>query len=176
MKFKDKDYRETDVVAEIIKKTDNSSIKELSILFDEIEKYQPILISIFLGYKDVLSNEELDEFAKNLIMIWTFFSGKPNSKKLKITENHLKKFDRKNSDFFNYLSGEDSVDEMRQTTEIKLETMESKAILAGLLFRINEKGIFKKMNPEIKSEITLELKTLIDCFEHINNNPPETEA
>jgi len=32
------------------------------------------------------------------------------------------------------------------------------------------------MNPEIKSEITLELKTLIDCFEHINNNPPETEA
>jgi len=43
--------------------------------------------------------------------------------------------------------------------------MESKAILAGLLFRINEKNIFKKMNSEIKSEITLELKILIDCFE-----------
>ena len=41
-------------------------------------------------------------------------------------------------------SGEDSVDKMSQTTELNLETMESKAILAGLLFRIIEKNIFKK--------------------------------
>ncbi|MFW6046605.1 MAG: hypothetical protein ACOCP4_02300 [Candidatus Woesearchaeota archaeon] len=168
MKFKDKDYRETDIVAEIIKKTESSSIQELSGMFDEIRKYQPILISIFLGYKDVLSDEELDELAKDLIIIWKFFSEKPNSKKIRITESHLKKFDKKNAEFFNYLSGDDSENEMKKTTEIVLEEMESKAILTALIYRVNEKSVFKKMNQDRKSEFIMEMKTLIDCFEDIN--------
>jgi hypothetical protein len=35
---------------------------------------------------------------KDLIIIWKFFSDKPTSKKIKITEGHLKKFDKKNAD------------------------------------------------------------------------------
>lgn len=167
MKFTEKDYRESERVADIIKDIDHSSIQELSEIFDEIRHYQPSLISIFLGYKEVLSNEELDEFAKNLIIIWKFFSDKPNSKKTKITESHLKKFDKKNAEFFNYLSGEDK-DEMREITEITLEAMDSKAILTALIYRFNGKNIFKKMNQDTKSELLLELKTLIECFEHIN--------
>jgi hypothetical protein len=46
MKFTEKDYRESDIVANIIKETDHSSIQELSEIFDEIKEYQPILISI----------------------------------------------------------------------------------------------------------------------------------
>ena len=47
MKFKDKEYRETDFVAEIIKKTESSSIEELSAVLDEMRKYQPILFQFF---------------------------------------------------------------------------------------------------------------------------------
>jgi hypothetical protein len=167
MKFTKKDHKETEIIADIIKETDHSSIEELSEVFDEIKIYQPLLISIFMGYKEVLSYEELDELAKDLIILWKFFSDKPNSKKFKITESHLKKFDKKNADFFNYLSGEDA-DEMRKTTEVVLETIDSKAILTALIYRVNEKSVFKKMNQDRKSEFILELKTLIDCFEHIN--------
>ena len=167
MNFTEKDYRESEIVANIIQETDNSSMQELSGIFDEIRHYQPILISIFLGYKDFLSNEELDEFAKDLIIIWKFFSDKPNSKKIKITEGHLKKFDKKNADFFNYLSGEDE-NEMKEITEIALEAMDSKAILTALIYRFNGKSIFKKMNQDTKSELILELKTLIECLEYIN--------
>ena len=167
MKFTKKDHKETEIIADIIKETDHSSIKELSEIFDEIKVYQPILISIFMGYKEVLSYEELDELAKDLIIIWKFFSDKPNSKKIEITESHLKKFDKKNADFFNYLSGEDA-DEMRKTTEVVLETIDSKAIFTALIYRVNEKSVFKKMNQDRKSEFIMELKTLIDCFEEIN--------
>jgi hypothetical protein len=95
------------------------------------------------------------------------FFCKRNSKKIKITESHLKKFDKKNAEFFNYLTGEDA-DEMRKTTEIVLETIDSKAILTALIYRVNEKSVFKKMNQDRKSESILELKTLIKCFEEIN--------
>ena len=40
MKFKDKDYTEADLVADIVNKTENSSTSELSAIFDEIKKYQ----------------------------------------------------------------------------------------------------------------------------------------
>ena len=168
MKFTEKDHKESEIVADIINETDNSSIQELSDMFDEISKYQPLLISIFLGYKDFLSDEELNELVKDLIIIWKFFSEKPNSKKIRITESHLKKFDKKNAEFFNYLSGDDSEDEMKKTTEIALEEMVSKAILTALIYRANEKSVFKKMNQDRKSEFILEFKTLIDCFEEIN--------
>ena len=168
MRFTEKDHKENEIVEDIIKKTESSSIDELSTIFNEIRKYQPILISIFLGYKDVLSDEELDELVKDLIIIWKFFSDKTNIKKIRITENHLKKFYKKNAEFFDYLSGEDFEDAMKNTTEIVLKEMESKAILTALIHRVNEKSIFKKMNQDRKGEFIMELKTLIDCFEDIN--------
>jgi len=168
MKFKDKDYREADVVADIIKKTESSSIEELSVIFDEIRKYQPILISIFLGFKDDLSYKELDELAKDLIIIWKFFSDKPNSKKAKITENLLFKFDKKNAEFINYLSGEDSQKEFRNMTKINLESLESKGLLSGIYFRYNENKVHLNMNHEIRNELILQMKSLIECFEFIN--------
>ena len=144
MKITDKDYRETNVVAKIINKTDSSSIEELSAILDEMGKYQPILISIFLGFKDDLSYKELDELAKDLIIIWKFFSDKPSSKTTKITENLLFKFEKKNAEFMNYLSGENSQKEFRTTTEMDLESIESKGLLSGIFFRFKENKIFKK--------------------------------
>lgn len=168
MKFTEKDYRETDHVAEIIKKTENSSIEELSTIFDEMRIYQPILISIFLGFKDDLSKEELDELAKDLIIIWKFFSDKPNTKKTKITESHLEKFDKKNAEFINYLSGENSEKEFRNVTKMDLESIESKGLLSGIYFRYNENKVHLNMNQEIRNELILQMKSLIECFEHIN--------
>ena len=168
MKFTEKDHKESKIVADIIKETDNSSIQELSEILDEMRVYQPLLISIFLGFKDDLSYEELDELAKDLIIIWKFFSDKPKSKKTKITENLLYKFDKKNAEFINYLSGEDSQKEFRNITKIDLESIESKGLLSGIFFRYNENKVHVNMNHEIRNELILQMRSLIECFEYIN--------
>ena len=168
MKFTEKDHKESEIVADIIKETDNSSIQELSEILDEMRVYQPLLISIFLGFKDDLSYEELDELAKDLIIIWKFFSDKPKSKKTKITENLLYKFDKKNAEFINYLSGEDSQKEFRNITKIDLESIESKGLLSGIFFRYNENKVHVNMNHKIRNELILQMRTLIECFEYIN--------
>ena len=168
MKFTKKNYKENEIVADIIKETDNSSIQELSEILDEMRVYQPLLISIFLGFKDDLSYEELDELAKDLIIIWKFFSDKPKSKKTKITENLLYKFDKKNAEFINYLSGEDSQKEFRNITKIDLESIESKGLLSGIFFRYNENKVHVNMNHEIRNELILQMRSLIECFEYIN--------
>ena len=169
MKFTDQDYRETDFVAEIIKKTESSSIEELSAVLDEMRKYQPILISVFLGFKDDLSYVELDELAKDLIIIWKFFSDKPKSKQTKISENLLYKFDKKNAEFINYLSGEDSEQEFQNATKMDLESIESKGLYSGIFFRYNENKVHLNMNQEIRNELILQMKSLIECFEYINH-------
>ena len=168
MNFTEKDHKESEIVADIIKETDNSSIQELSEILDEMRVYQPLLISIFLGFKDDLSYEELDELAKDLIIIWKFFSDKPKSKKTKITENLLYKFDKKNAEFINYLSGEDSQKEFRNITKIDLESIESKGLLSGIFFRYNENKVHVNMNHKIRNELILQMRTLIECFEYIN--------
>ena len=159
MKFTKKDHKESKIVADIIKEIDNSSIQELSDMLDEISKHQPILISIFLGFKDDLSYEELDELAKDLIIIWKFFSDKPKSKKTKITENLLYKLDKKNAEFINYLSREDSQKEFRNITKIDLESIESKGLLSGIFFRYNENKVHLNMNHKIRNELILQMRS-----------------
>ncbi len=69
LKLTDKDFSEVKKVAEIIKEVDHSNISELVNSFEEIEKYQPFLISLLLGFKDQLNRIELDELANKLIII-----------------------------------------------------------------------------------------------------------
>jgi len=96
------------------------------------------------------------------------FSDKPNSKKTKITENLLIKFAKKNTEFLNYLSGEDSEQEMLNITEVDLESIQSKGLWSGILFRYNENKVLKNMDQDKRRELILEIKTLIECFEDIN--------
>ncbi len=86
MKFTNKDFRETEQMAEFIKFCDTADMRTLEQISDEIYRYQPFLISLFLGYKDDIDAFQHDEFLRILIIIWLFFRDHQSVKQTKITE------------------------------------------------------------------------------------------
>ena len=49
-----------------------------------------------------------------------------------------------------------------------LESIESKGLLSGIFFRFKENKIHLNLNQEIKNELILQMKSLIECLEYIN--------
>ena len=168
LKLTDKDFSEVKKVAEIIKEVDHSNISELVNSFEEIEKYQPFLISLLLGFKDQLNKIELDELANTLIIIWRYYQNFPKTMEVRITADQYQDFDEKNLRFLNYLTGEPNEEARLKTIALNLDSLESKALLTGLFYRYNENKNLSSMEKGLKGEVLLGLKSLIQCFDSIN--------
>ncbi len=167
MKFTDKDFRETEQMAEFIKFCDTADMRTLEQITDEIYRYQPFLISLFLGYKDDIDAFQHDEFLRILIIIWLFFRDHQSVKQTKITEKMYEARGNQNIQFLQYLDGEPDEKTKGQTTEINLGVLKSKALFTAVLFKVKEGPALKKLNPESSAIMLLGLKSLIECFEDI---------
>ncbi len=168
LKLTENDFREVEKVAEIIKEVEHSNIPELVNSFEEIESYQPFLISLLLGYKDQLDKIELDELANTLIIIWRFYQNYPKTMEVSITADLYQNFDEKNIRFLNYLTGEPNEEAKLKTIALDLDSLKSKALLTGLFYRYNENKNLSSMEKGLKGEVLLGLKSLIQCFDSIN--------
>lgn len=167
MQFTDTDFQETEQVAQIVLFCDQADNQTLEQVADEIYRYQPFLISIFLGYKDDVDIFQHDELLRVLIIIWLFFKDRPNVKRTKITEKMFEAKQRKNAQFLKYLEGEPNQKTKEQTTDLNLGALKSKALFSVVLFKIKDGAALKKLDIEFIGIILLGMKSLIECFEQI---------
>ncbi|TAJ03429.1 hypothetical protein DMA11_24130 [Marinilabiliaceae bacterium JC017] len=163
MKIRAKDYNDAEKVTKIITDIEKLSLSDRIKIVDEINVYQPFLISLFLGYKDKLDKNDLGEFIIDIIIVWRFFSDNQQVKKKKITPELYREIDRKNFEMLNYLSGETSEKTKRDITEMDLSTLDSKALLTGVFYRYKRRNALRN----IHMELIIGLKALIECFERI---------
>ena len=166
MQFTKTDFQQTDQVAEIIKFCDTADLKTLEQIADQIYRYQPFLISIFLGFKDQVDVYQHDEILRILLIIWLFFKDHKNVKHTQITQKQFETRQRKNAAFLNYLGGE-SEQVQKHTTADNLGALKSKALFTAVLFKIKQGPALKTLEPQLPGIILVGMKSLIEAFEEL---------
>ena len=167
MNFTSGDFEQTEQIAGIIQFCDKANIKALEQIVDEIYKYQPFVISIFLGYKDDMTPHQHDEILRVLIIIWLFFKSSKNVRRQKINATLFEKKQQQNVQFLQYLSGEPSQQAQHLTTGLNLSQLKSKALFTAVLFKVREGKTLKKLDTHTAAIILLGMKSLIEAFEGV---------
>jgi len=167
MDFSDNDFKETEQVAEIIRFCDTAGIKVLEQVVDDIYRYQPFLISIFLGYKDDVTTSQHDEILRILIIIWLYFKEKQVVKQQAISLPLFEKKEQQNIHFLQYLEGDASWEAQQITTTLNLGLLQSKALFTAVLFKIKDGATLKQLDTNTAAIILLGMKSLIEAFEEI---------
>lgn len=69
MKISEKDQVNLNRIVSIVSRIDNNDFSYFNTTTDEINKYQPFLLSMLLGYKIDLTLEEFEEISKIIVLI-----------------------------------------------------------------------------------------------------------
>lgn len=167
MDFTSEDFKQTEQVANIIRFCDKADMVQLGKIVDDIYKYQPFVISMFLGYKDDMNPYQHDEILRVLIIIWLFFKSNKNVERRKINVALFEKKQKQNVQFLQYLDGEPSNEAQLLTTGLNLGQLKSKALFTAVLFKIKEGKTLKNLEQHTSAIIILGMKSLIEAFEHV---------
>jgi len=156
-------------VSEIILKIDNVDYAYAHGITDEMNRYQPFLLSMLLGYRLDLKPGELEEIIKIVFMIWEYFRANQNVRNTKLTEQGFERIQKRNIELIKYLEGESQPSDIRNITSSDLDHLKSKALLTGIFFRFNTKNALLKMDTTTKGTLLIGMKSVIECFEEIGN-------
>jgi len=167
IKLSGKDFIETDEVGKLLKRIDSVDKQYVSSAFEELEQFQPFLLSLLLGYHLDLNTSELDEVIKVYLIVWEYFKDKRNIKERQLTEMQFEEAQKRNIDFFKYLDTERSKEDFINTTSINLENIQSKALIAGILLRFDITPVLSNLKGDMKGIVIIGIKSLIECFEEI---------
>ena len=167
MRVTKKDMHEVSAIAKLLKEMDSMEPQYITSTSEQMEQYQPFMLSMLLGYNFDMRTEEVEEIMKIYFLIWEYFKSKKNIKKRELTEFQFEKAQKRNIDFFKYLDGETSEQDFNNTTSLDLGNLQSKALLTGVLLRFDTIPILLNMNGDMKGMVMIGIKSLIECFEEI---------
>jgi hypothetical protein len=169
MQFKEEDFGEVERVSEIVKYVDHIDRISVDTLNDEIYKSQPFIISLILGYRLDFNEKEFEEIVKVLLIIWKYFKYTEKIPWEKITEEDFERLQQRNIQMLKYLDGEKLPEEKSVTISADLGNLKSKALLAGIFLRFDTNKTLVKMNINKKGMFVIGMKSLIECFEELDN-------
>ena len=167
MRVSEKDMQEVAEIGKLLNRIDSIKPQYITSTSEQMEQYQPFMLSMLMGYQYDMRTEEVDEILKIYFLIWEYFKDKKNIKNRELTEFQFEKAQKRNVEFFKYLDGETSEQDFNNTTSIDLGNLKSKALLTGVLLRFNTIPILLNMNYDMKGIVLIGIKSLIECFEEI---------
>jgi hypothetical protein len=169
MNISEHDKIEAVKISEIINKINRIDNDYFHVITDEMNQYQPFLLSILLGYRYDLKPEEHGEIIKTIFIIWEYFRENKNIRHKKLTEKHFERILKRNLGMLKYLEGESDPAELHNITGSDLDHLKSKALLSGIFFMFDTQSSLVKMDITTKGTILIGLKSVIECFEEIGN-------
>jgi hypothetical protein len=161
------DFRETEVVAEIINFVDSVDIPWFDRESDILNQKQPFFISLFLGYSFDLNKEELGEVIKVIFIIWKYFKDNEKVMTTKVTKEQYERITLRNAHMLKYMEGEPTEKEKSAIIDLDLGQMKSKALLTGIFFRFITNKTLAGIKNRKGGIILIGMKTLIECMEEI---------
>jgi len=167
MKISEKDHFELNKITSILNQIDKNEFCYFNITTEEINQYQPFLISMLLGYKIDLKLEEFEEISKVIVLIWEFFRENSKVRKTKLTEQQFEKFHKKNIDLLKYLEVEQNEQEIIFVTKSDLNFLKSKSLLTAIFYRFKNQESLKEMSWKTKGIVLIGLKSLIESLDEI---------
>jgi hypothetical protein len=73
MKITKEDIKETTILAELIRKTNEIDAEYVNSVSDEIFNMQPFFLTVLLGYRFDITEKELEEIMIIYFLIWEYF-------------------------------------------------------------------------------------------------------
>lgn len=162
------DKKESAIITQLIKKIDNIDEVYVNSESEIIYQKQPFLISLLLGYRLDLKENELEEIMKIIFIIWEYFKNFEQIHKIKVSEKQFEKIQQRNIHMLKYFEGENGQNAQYNLVKSDLRHFHSKALLTGIFFQFNHKKSLIEMNNEEKGIILIGMKSLIECFDEIN--------
>ena len=167
MEFTPDDFNEAADLADLIKNIDNIDAEYVDKISDEIYKYQPFFLSVMLGYSLDVTPLEMDEIIKIHLIIWIYFRSNKNVRSKKVTQANFEKMSQRNFQMLKYNDGEKSLSARSEIYGNNLQQLKSKALIAAIFFRVENKPVLIKMDAYFKGCIMIGVKSFIECFETI---------
>lgn len=165
MKFTPQDFNEVTELACLLTKIDNLDTGCIHVLSDEIFQQQPFFLSVLLGYRLDTSPEEFEEIIKIYFLIWEYFKQNKNLPTKKITEAYFEKTQNRHIQMVHYAEGEREQNEILKIYSNDLQNLKSKALLAAVFLRFNNRPVLTKMDENKKGIILVGIKSFLECFE-----------
>jgi len=169
MKISEKDQVNLNRIVSIVSRIDNNDFSYFNTTTDEINKYQPFLLSMLLGYKIDLTLEEFEEISKIIVLIWELFKENSSIRKTKLTEQQFEKFYKRNIDLMKYLDGEQNEQEICSVTISDLNHLKSKSLLTAIFYRFKNQQPLMAMPWKMKGIVLIGIKSLVESLEEIVN-------
>ncbi|MBD3630815.1 hypothetical protein [Cyclobacterium sp.] len=89
MDFSKRDFKEIEKIGQTLNRVDKIDQKSVDWILGELSNYQPLLLSLILGYQPDLKQPEFEEIMKMYFIIWEYFKDKKNGKKIKLTQKQF---------------------------------------------------------------------------------------
>lgn len=163
--LKKEDFIENTEVSALIKKVCEIDADYVNTESDVIAKKQPFIISLLLGYRFDLKEDQLDDILRVLLLIWEFFKDKQQYSGNQIKADHFERIQKRNAAMLNYMDGAESGEEQTFITKSDLSKLKSKALFSGVMFLLNHLQSLARMDMYDKGIILIGMKSLIECFE-----------
>ena len=166
MDFSSKDFTEIKELRQILEKIDANPKKHLSQIIDELYQFQPFLLSLIMGFRPDLNQDEFDEVSQVYSIIWEFFKGKKNIKKKKLTVNRFEELQKNNIHFFRYLELSNRKEKDFAITN-DIQNQANNALLTVIFHRFLTSPILLGMNENHRAIILIGVKSTIEGLEEI---------
>lgn len=171
--FTIKDLKESCKVGKYVEFCHTKNPLKLVKYTDEIENYQPFMLSFFFAYKEQLNMAQMAEFLKVMLVMWLNFRKKPNVKKKEIAKQQFKDTLLANIGFLETLEKESSQEVCVLLIKENLSNFRSKGLLSVLFDMILNGKHLSRMDKSLSTSILLSIKSMIMCFEEVSNSEQE---
>jgi len=159
------DVIENEKVGALIRKLNDIDGDYLNSELEVILEKQPFIISLLLGYRSDFNENELEDIARVLFLIWEFFKDSNNCMSKQIHAQQFEKVQERNISMLRYLDGVNTDEEQSYVTRSDLSHLKSKALLTGVMFQFDHLQSLTKMGINEKGMLIIGMKSLIECFE-----------
>lgn len=161
------DKKESEKIAQLIKKIDNIDALYVNSESEIISQKQPFLISLLLGYRLDLKENELEEMMKIILLIWEYFKSFDQILRVKVSQKRFEEIQQRNIHMLKYFEGEHGENAQNILVESDLSHLHSKALLTGIFLQFNHKKSLTELKNKEKGIILIGMKSLIECFDEI---------
>ncbi len=166
--FTIKDLKEKWKVGEYVEFCHTGNPLKLVKYTDEIEKYQPFMLSFFFAHKEQLNLAQMSKFLRVMLVMWLHFRKKPNVKEKEITQQQFKDTLLANFEFLETLREESSQEVCVLLIVENLSNFRSKGLLSVLFEMILDEKYLRQLDESLSTSILLSIKSMVMCFEEIS--------
>lgn len=167
MDFSQRDFAETHLVADYIKRIDAMDAKYVDVASDEIFLKQPFFLSVLLGYRFDVSSLELEEIMKIYFMIWEYFKSSPGVQTTQVSEDFFERIQAKTIKLLSYLEVETSQQKKERIISADLSSFRSKALITAVLFLYQSRPVLLQMKENVRAIVLINIRSFIECFESL---------